>query len=459
MAAALAVATDQSVPRPVADLPEVRDRLTRVRDHGEVGRWSVFRHDHGVLVDRQIPPALERCTMIRPRRIPRIGDLRALFVTHSGVDVDGPGCCQCDGIHLVVEETLCHNHPMAQVHCRLEVGKGGENLGRLPRAVQETAAVGLVGHGDTDLGFEAEGAREEFRRLVERPGIDTAVADDVVGLDRSGGVELLMKVREVSVHVGAERMHHDCQTEIVVGAESSQVLERADLRFELEGDEGECDAVPPGCRDVRDCSAEIGEWGIGADSSPESLVEVHAVSIRRRRAPGRPAVVRGNVDRRLSVEADKQAGEGMPEFTITRRIDASLETVWGVLDDFGDIQRWNPGVAASALTSEGSVALGTTRRCDFSPFGAVNERIDGYVPNQRLTVNIFEASKLPISDAVADFNIAPDGDATELTLHYRYTLNRLGRLAKGTTDKQMRKGINGLVDGLQKESERVAASA
>jgi uncharacterized protein YndB with AHSA1/START domain len=149
----------------------------------------------------------------------------------------------------------------------------------------------------------------------------------------------------------------------------------------------------------------------------------------------------------------------MPEFTITRRIGAPIETVWDVLDDFGDIQRWNPGVSASALTSEGPVAEGTTRHCDFSPFGAVNERIGAYAPNERMTVNIFETFKLPLSGAVADFNIAPDDDATTLTLHYDDTLNRLGRLAKGTTDKQMRKGITGLVDGLQRESERVAAGA
>jgi len=149
----------------------------------------------------------------------------------------------------------------------------------------------------------------------------------------------------------------------------------------------------------------------------------------------------------------------MPEFTITRRIDAPIETVWNVLDDFGDIQRWNPGVSASALTSEGPVAQGTTRHCDFSPFGAVNERIDVYTPNARMTVDIFETFKLPLSGAVADFNIAPDDDATMLTLRYHYTLNRLGRLAKGTTNKQMRKGITGLVDGLQQESERVATGA
>ena len=146
----------------------------------------------------------------------------------------------------------------------------------------------------------------------------------------------------------------------------------------------------------------------------------------------------------------------MPEFTTTRQIAAPVETVWAVLDDFGDIQRWNPGVTSSALTSVGPVTEGTTRHCDLKPFGGVNERILQHTPYERLTVSIYETFTLPISDSIADFNIAPFGDGTELTLHYSYTLNRLGRLAKGTTDKQLRKGIGGLADGLHRESERIS---
>ena len=149
----------------------------------------------------------------------------------------------------------------------------------------------------------------------------------------------------------------------------------------------------------------------------------------------------------------------MPAFTITRQIAAPVETVWAVLDDFGDIQRWNPGVTSSALTSDGPVTEGITRHCDLAPFGGVNERIDRLIPNERLTVDIHETFKLPISDSIADFNITPSDDGTELTLHYSYMLNRLGRLAKGTTDKQLRKGIRGLVDGLEQESERTAIDA
>jgi uncharacterized protein YndB with AHSA1/START domain len=144
---------------------------------------------------------------------------------------------------------------------------------------------------------------------------------------------------------------------------------------------------------------------------------------------------------------------------MTRQIDAPVETVWEVLRDFGDIQRWSPGVTHSNLTSEGPVTEGSTRHCDFAPFGGVNERIERYEPNARLTVDLYETFKLPISGAVADFKIAPNDNGTELTLHYSYTLNRMGRVAKSYTDKQLRKGIGGLAKGLQQESERIATSA
>jgi hypothetical protein len=110
------------------------------------------------------------------------------------------------------------------------------------------------------------------------------------------------------------------------------------------------------------------------------------------------------------------------------------------------------------LTSNDPVGEGATRQCGFAPFGGVHEKIDLHEPNERLTVNIYETSKLPISNAVADFNITPKDGGTELTLHYSYTLNTMGRLVKGYTDKQMRKGIGGMAKGLQRESERLATT-
>ena len=148
----------------------------------------------------------------------------------------------------------------------------------------------------------------------------------------------------------------------------------------------------------------------------------------------------------------------MPAFTITRQIGAPVDKVWEVLDKFGEIAQWSPGIKNSELTSDGPVSEGSTRHCDFSPVGGVNERIDTYIPNQQMTVNLYETFKLPIAGAIADFRIAEQGDGTALTIEYSYEPNRLGRVAKGSTDKQMRKGISGLAEDLQRESERIATT-
>ncbi len=148
----------------------------------------------------------------------------------------------------------------------------------------------------------------------------------------------------------------------------------------------------------------------------------------------------------------------MPEFTVTRHVDAPVDAVWDVLSKFGDIHQWSSGVKSSGLTSDGPVAEGTTRRCDFSPMGAVNERIDRFVPNERMTVNLYETFKLPISEAIADFSLEPSNDGTELKIHYSYTPNRLGRIAKGSTHKQMRKGMIGLADDLAAASTSATAN-
>ncbi|MEM8902787.1 MAG: SRPBCC family protein [Actinomycetota bacterium] len=147
----------------------------------------------------------------------------------------------------------------------------------------------------------------------------------------------------------------------------------------------------------------------------------------------------------------------MSEFTVTRRIEAPPSTVFAVLADFGNIADWSAGVKRSFLTTDGPVGEGTMRHCDFAPMGGVNERITAFAADERMTVHLFELFKMPASEAVADFGLAPDGDQTVLTLDVSYTANRLGRTARGFTDKQMRKGMSAMADDLARESERVAA--
>ena len=148
----------------------------------------------------------------------------------------------------------------------------------------------------------------------------------------------------------------------------------------------------------------------------------------------------------------------MPEFTITRHIDAPVETVWGVLDDFGAIQQWSSSVKFSELTTEGPVGEGSTRYCDFTGMGGVNERIDAYEPHRRMTVNYYETFRLPVQSAVADYKLESDDSGTSLTIDYSYTPNLLGRLIPRVADKQLRREIGALAENLGQESERIAAA-
>ena len=147
----------------------------------------------------------------------------------------------------------------------------------------------------------------------------------------------------------------------------------------------------------------------------------------------------------------------MPEIAIARRIAAPVSVVWGVLDDFGDIQRWSPGVTRSFLTSNGPVGVGTTRHCDF-PIGGATERIEVYEPHRRMTVRLTEMFKMPMTDAAADFSLRPSSEGTALTFRYDYTPSRLGSMMGGLLEKMMAKGTVGIVTGLQQECERLAAT-
>ena len=60
---------------------------------------------------------------------------------------------------------------------------------------------------------------------------------------------------------------------------------------------------------------------------------------------------------------------------------------------------------------------------------------------------------------MADFNIGPHDGGTELTIHYSYTPNLLGRFLKGFTDKQPARACGrGSAAWPRVSSERVSAS-
>lgn len=142
----------------------------------------------------------------------------------------------------------------------------------------------------------------------------------------------------------------------------------------------------------------------------------------------------------------------MPGFQLKRVIDAPVQTVWEELADFGGIYKWNPGVTDSRLTSDHSEGIGITRHCDLKPFGAIQERVTAWHPGERLTIQIFNADRLPLDNAVADFALVDLGDAhTEVMIDYSYDLKWWGRLLpKSILHSRLERGLGGLLAGLHR---------
>jgi uncharacterized protein YndB with AHSA1/START domain len=145
----------------------------------------------------------------------------------------------------------------------------------------------------------------------------------------------------------------------------------------------------------------------------------------------------------------------MDTITIETQIDAPPEAVWQVLDDFGSIDRWSPGVRRSRLESSGPIGVGTTRHCDFAPFGSAKETIEEYVPQQRMRVSLGQIETMPISAADVVFTLDPIPQGTRLGFAYSYTVAPRARLFRSLLPRLFRGGLGKLVDALKGEAERV----
>lgn len=149
----------------------------------------------------------------------------------------------------------------------------------------------------------------------------------------------------------------------------------------------------------------------------------------------------------------------MKEIVINTRIDAPPAAVWRVLDDFGDIERWSPGVRRSVLESMGPIGVGTTRHCDFKPFGSAKETIAEYVPGQHMGVHLDQIRAMRISAAEAAFDLESVPEGTRVVFTYSYAVARRAVLFRRLLPRLLLRGMGKLLHGLKQESEREALAS
>ncbi|WP_281560524.1 SRPBCC family protein [Thalassomonas sp. RHCl1] len=79
----------------------------------------------------------------------------------------------------------------------------------------------------------------------------------------------------------------------------------------------------------------------------------------------------------------------MPNVVARKSINAPIQTVWSLLDDFENIDKFHPGVKKSYLLSHQDTGVGAKRQCDFHSGASAQEEIVDYKPEQHsLTVRI-----------------------------------------------------------------------
>lgn len=134
-----------------------------------------------------------------------------------------------------------------------------------------------------------------------------------------------------------------------------------------------------------------------------------------------------------------------------RVIDVSLNRVWAVLDDFGNIYKYNPGVKSSTLLSTTKSGIGAKRICHFYDGNSLKETITEYKDKQGYSF-VLSDFKLPLKMAKTKILVRAKGEnATQIqvVLSFQPKFGPLGWLmAKVLLKPALKKAMKGLTKGL-----------
>ena len=111
----------------------------------------------------------------------------------------------------------------------------------------------------------------------------------------------------------------------------------------------------------------------------------------------------------------------MSTFSTEINIQAAVEQVWDVLADIGSIDRWNPGVVESHVTTDQPTGLEAGRYCNLGGNNYLNETVVDWEVGRRLTMRITDTN-LPLQADIR-FSLQPDQGGTLVTVSPEYTVN------------------------------------
>ncbi|MCZ6857013.1 MAG: SRPBCC family protein [Gemmatimonadetes bacterium] len=95
----------------------------------------------------------------------------------------------------------------------------------------------------------------------------------------------------------------------------------------------------------------------------------------------------------------------MHTVTVTREMDHDVSDVWKLLDEFGAIARYNPGVESAEIVSAAATGMGAQRICHFYDGTSLKETIVRYEPGRGYSFDLSNF-ELPLKQATSHFDLA-----------------------------------------------------
>lgn len=144
----------------------------------------------------------------------------------------------------------------------------------------------------------------------------------------------------------------------------------------------------------------------------------------------------------------------MTTHTAEIQIQASKETVWTALADFGGVWKYNPAVNSSRSLTAANEGVGAERHCDLAFAGAaVDERIVEWDDNGSYVVEIYDGKKLPpIKNVLARLTVKESGGSSIVTakMDYETKLGPIGSVMdRFMISPKFGKAFSGMLVGLK----------
>ena len=144
-----------------------------------------------------------------------------------------------------------------------------------------------------------------------------------------------------------------------------------------------------------------------------------------------------------------QAHEGVIHVVKSVKINASANTVWEKVDNFGDLGAWHPAVAKTDIVEGDNNKVGAKRVLTLQDGGKINETLTAYNDKKKTMSYVITDGVLPVRDYSAVITVKSAGKNKAIAT-WSANFKRKdpsATPAAGQDDKAAKDAISGVFDG------------